>query len=278
MKRIISLAAALFLLLSITAFANTATFENGGDNRFKSIRLTPEIYNHSNMNLSDLRIRDELGEYVPFFIHNHAETPRDEGYFVEEFAPSFSVEETERRTLIHIKDLRNIRLSSITIDTDSVFQRTVRSPFLNPQELYNLTFNDATHSNTTLQYFGQTPDGEIFTLSIYNGDDRPININGIAVRYYTDELVFEGGGSAYFTLHFSGERSLQAPVYDIARRRSEILRGEIDGLELREIVFAEPIELEPLPERDFTMIFNIAVIAVAILLALLILLKLKKKS
>jgi len=259
----------LFILLFATAFTHTATIENSGENRYKAIRLTPEVYNNANRNLSDLRITDASGEYVPFFIHSDN--------FVESFIPDFRTEEEGRFTHIHIEGLKHLRLSEIIIDTDSMFRRTVEARSFNiRRELYNLPLGDEVSRDTSMLLEGNISWDDIFTLIIHNGDDRPINITGITVIYYADELIFENNDSAIFTLHFGAGSSVQAPVYDIARFSDEILRLDIDRLEIGRIVFEE-IQPEPEPEpRDFRMIFNIVVIAVAVLLGLLILLKLRK--
>jgi len=70
----ILIAVFLLTLVSNTVFANKALYtthhayiSNEGTNKYKSIRLTPEIYNNANSDLSDLRIKNN-GEDVPYFI------------------------------------------------------------------------------------------------------------------------------------------------------------------------------------------------------------------
>ena len=390
----IILALALIMLLT-TAFANTATIENSGENRYKAIRLTPEIYNNANSDLSDLRIIDENGMYVPFFIHSgHHEEYRETSrypmtlvnayvrnndfyfdyalteqldrdivatsiefttsdstfaknvdvygshdnlhwefvqrdqlyrvgnnskleiifnspqrfthyrlrlnnnlerisfdtvslthsiattqrhYFVEELSPEFHVEEDDGLTYIHIKGLKNLRLGEIVVDTDSMFQRTVEAPsFGIRRELYNLSFGEIVYRDTSMLLNRNISRDDIFSLIIHNGDDRPINVTGITVRYYADDLIFEGGVNETLTLRFGADSDVRAPIYDIVRYRDEILRLDIDRLEISEIAFDEPQpEIEP---RDFRVIFNIVVVAVAVLLGLLIFLKLRKNA
>ena len=66
----------LFMLVLVNCYANipilfahTTTIEIGGENRYKSVRLTPQIYNVSNSDLSDLLIKNSKGENVPYFIN-----------------------------------------------------------------------------------------------------------------------------------------------------------------------------------------------------------------
>ena len=274
-RRIISV---LFALASVcvVASANTAIIENIGENRYKAIGLIPEIYNKANSDLSDLRIIDKNGEYVPYFIRSGYQTGRR-----EKLTPEFRTEEKDRETRIYIEGLKNLRLGEITVGTDSMFRRVVEvSSFGIRRELYNLSFGDTVYRDTAIPFDRDTGREDILTLIIYNGDDRPINITGIEVWYYADELVFEGGEGETYTLRFGADSGVKAPVYDIVKYEDEILKGNIDLLEIHSITFEE-IQPEPKPEPeqyDFKMIFNIVVMAVAALLGVLILLKLRKNA
>jgi hypothetical protein len=383
------------LVLFTTAFVNNATIENSGTNRYKAVRLTPEIYNNANSDLSDLRIIDSNVEFVPYFIHSrHQEEQREtvrysmslinsylrddnfyfdynlserfdrdvvatslefttnnstfaknvevfgsydnihwefvqrdqlyrvgnnskleiifnapqrfthyrlrlnnnleqisfsavnltysatstqRHYFVEDLFPKFDIEEDGRLTHIHIEGLKNLRLGEIIIDTNSMFQRTVEAPsFGIRKELYNLSFDDIVYNDTLMTFNQSISRNDIFSLVIHNGDDRPINITGITVRYYADDIIFESQGDDTFALSFGSDNGLRAPVYDIVRYKDEILRLDIDRLEISRLTFEE---IEPTPEpRDYRMVFNIVVVAVTVLLGVLILLKLKKSS
>ena len=370
-----------------------ATAVNGGVNRYKSIRLTPEIYNHSNGDLSDLRVKDSQGKFTPFFINSgnllEYESDREESpmelinaytkdysfyfdykvvsvpnrtvlatsietatnssgfaknievfgsyddrywefiqnddlysiggvsklnvdfiepqkythyrfklgnnlerikfesvtlvfksysqeyaYFIESMAPEFSVMEEEKQTVVHLNGLLNLRLAEITIHTDSMFKRYVTDPNGRDEELYNLNFENASYADTSISYFGQINSYIDFTLRINNGDDAPVEIKGITVKYYADDLVFEDKGGDRYTLSFGRNEAAKAPEYDIAKYKIEILKGEVDRLGLS-------VESLPDPDKspsqvDYKLIFNIVIIAVAVLLGALVLLKLRK--
>jgi hypothetical protein len=190
--------------------------------------------------------------------------------------PEFGVTEEDRETVVRLEGLRNLRLSGITIDTDSMFMRTVAASQGGGKELYNLMFNDSSISDTTIPFNGQAVRGSGFFITIHNGDDRPINIKGITVRYYADELVFEDDGSEIYTLAFGINSAKAAPVYDISRYKDEILKGDIDRLDITEITLAVKDGEEK--QIDYRAVFNVVVIAVALLLGLLIFLKLRKKA
>ncbi len=201
------------------------------------------------------------------------ETLNEEYNFIEAIRPAYTVEAGERRTLLHIEGLENLRLCDITIETGSMFRRTVTAPGGISKEFYNLTFEGAAYADTTLPMNREMPTGDRYTLTVNDGDDRPIGINGVAVRYYADEIVFEGTEGGSFTLEFGADPEMVAPVYDIARYSDEILRGDIDSVSLGEIVCSATEQPEP---RDYTAVFNGVIIAVAVLLGAVLIVKLRK--
>ncbi|MCL2457161.1 MAG: hypothetical protein FWD19_06405, partial [Defluviitaleaceae bacterium] len=160
---------------------------------------------------------------------------------------------------------------------ESNFQRAAEIPSLGiRKELYNLTFDNTVYKDVSIPFNRNVIRDEVLTLLIQNGDDRPINIAGITVQYYSDELVFECVGDKSYTLGFGADSSVKAPIYDIARYKDEILKGDFDRLEIQNIFFEET---PPEPELyDYKTIFNFVIITVAVLLGLLIMLKLRKSA
>jgi hypothetical protein len=196
----------------------------------------------------------------------------EETWFIESLIPKFTVENRDRETRIIIEGLKHLRLCDLTIETDSMFIRNVRAPGGFRKELYHLAINDAVYDDTCLPLNRYISRNDTYTLTIEDGDDRPISIKGITVRYYADDLVFEGTGGTY-TLEFGNDSIKTAPVYDIGRYRNEILKTPIDTLSLGPIRYIEEV-----PERQINikLIFNIVVIIIALLLGVLIVLKLKR--
>jgi len=383
----------LMCLFVMPLFSHDAVIKIEGENVYKAVRLTPVVYNSANRSLSDLLIKDENGENVPYFINSslqktnsNRETypmalinsytkddffyfdykmafPRvndtistslefstrntgfakqievfgsydninwefvqsdmlyvvdsksklgvffyrpqkythyrlrlannmerisfvqaelvfneeisEETYFIESFVPKFEVENEERRTKIIIEGLKNLRLCDIAIETDSMFIRTVSVYGGIKKELYNLSVNGTSYTDTALPLNRLVSQDEEFTVFISNGDDKPINITGITVRYFADELVFQGGTGDVYKLEFGVDLSRTAPVYDIERYKTEILKGPIDTLPLGAIVLAKPVpERSELPLR---VIFNVLVTLIALVLGVLIVLKLKER-
>jgi hypothetical protein len=157
-----------------------------------------------------------------------------------------------------------------------MFIRNVKASGDRDKELYNLSVNGTTYTDTVLPLNRKVSESDIFTVIINDGDDKPININSIAVRYYADDLVFQGDDGIVYRLEFGADLSRAAPVYDIGRYKNEILKGSIDRLELGEIIYAKVKPEQPREKISYRVIFNIVIIVIGILLGALIILKLRK--
>ncbi len=390
-KRIFSV---LFLLIcfgTTTVFANTATIQVTGENRYKAVRLTPEIYNNANSDLSDILVKNSNGETIPYFINsgflmmnenletfkmelinsyikdenfyfdykvtdqlerdivaNSIDVSTDDrnfakvievygsydnvywefvqsdklysiddksklsidfnkpqkycyyrfklsnnlekisfydvklvynvkeseiNYFIESLTPTYSIEEKDKTTYIHIKGLKNLRLCEIVIKTDTVFKRTANAPDTS-KEIYNLTLNEMSYSDTTLPLNGQLNMDEDYIITIDNNDDKPIAIKGLDVLYYADEVVFEANKNEHYTLEFGADESKTAPIYDITKYKDEILKKSLDKATINIINYDN--EEEKQEEGDYKTVFNVVVIVITILLGVLILIRLRR--
>jgi hypothetical protein len=206
-----------------------------------------------------------------------AETVSD-SYFIAEYTPAYGVTSENRQTRIEINGVKNMRLIDIALTTDSMFRRIVSSDGGARKELYNLSFDNASWSDTVLPVNGYRPVDEPFVLTIDDGDDKPVEIGAVLVRYYADELVFEAAPGETYTLRFGADAEARAPVYDIARYQNEIIAsGDIAKAALGEIQYAAPVQQEE-EEVDYSVIFNIVVIGVAVLLTVVFVVLLKKKK
>ena len=112
----------ILLLTAANASAHTASVKNGGSSRYKSIRLTPEIYNNANADLSDIRLRDGNGDIVPYFIHSASVTENNENEsYPLSLTDSFSKDDRfyfdYRLTVIPEKD---ITATAVAFESDSV--------------------------------------------------------------------------------------------------------------------------------------------------------------
>ena len=378
---------------NVASYVHTAAIKVSGENQYKAVRLTPQVYNAANGDLSDLLVKDGKGETVPYFIntssqsaysHNaaypmtlinsyvkddsfyfdykltaaqsgdvvstsiefmsgntnfakevevygsydnihweyvqndkiysidgiskqaiefikpqkfthyrlklannleqisfyavnliYSEETVEETYFIESFEPSFKIEGGDKNTKIFIGGMKNLRLCDITVHTDSMFKRVVNTPHSIYKEIFNLSINGITYTDTAIPMNRSIPQDATYDIAIDDGDDKPIAVAGITVRYYADEVVFEAAAGGDYILEFSGDSAIAAPVYDIERYKGEVLKSEIDRAELGEIRLA--MAVKP-PERDYRMVFNIVIVFVVLLLGAIFLLNLRKKQ
>ncbi|MDR1067333.1 MAG: hypothetical protein LBL35_07900 [Clostridiales bacterium] len=398
-----AMAAALCLAFHNVVFAEgraVLTVNSSGENRYKSVRLTPKIYNNSHISLYDILITDENGENRPYFIHSSFQTVNDAtseyplelvnayvkdnasyfdykaemrenediaatsveftspdsnfaknvealgGYdgvhweyiqndqlykvnssekmsitfddvqryvyyrfkllynaenisfseasllyreknvenifFVESFDPAFKVRQGDGRTYIDIYGLKNLRLADVNILTENMFKRDVESSLGTVKTLYNLSLNGESYSDATLTFDHDLSTDDVFTLTIYDGDDSPIDINGVTVRYYADEIIFDGSESARYMISFGDPDASEPPEYDIKSYKDEILKGGVDALVMDERAVDAAIErmadVTEEKKRDYTIVFNIVILAAAASLGAVIVSKLRKKN
>jgi hypothetical protein len=195
--------------------------------------------------------------------------------FIEEFSPPFSVEQDGKETVISLPGAKNLPLAAIELKTLGMFKREVSVEHIR-QTLYNLRFGDAAYQNLSLSLSEyKSPPGGL-EVRIENKDDAPISIDGVTLRYYTCDLVFEKPARGSVLLAFGNDGIYAPPEYDIAAYRTYILEGGYDALPLG-AVFARPAEE---PEEggwlDPKIAFNVSVIAAAVILIAIILARLRR--
>jgi hypothetical protein len=196
-------------------------------------------------------------------------------YFANTISPNFSAEERGNTTVIKIQNLKNLKLSSITLITDSIFKRNVTFDGTASKMLYNLDFESTKYRDLTIPLDLYRVTADTAEILIDNKDDKPIKILGIEAKYLFDELIFDGSKSSEYTLRY-GNSEIQTPKgYDISNYREQILNEGYDVLSVKGIK-AEPSKVPYKPQYDYKYIFNIAVSVVAVVMGIIIFLKLKK--
>lgn len=205
----------------------------------------------------------------------YSKVQQNREYFTDTISPDFTVEERGNNTVIKVPALRNLKLSSIAIKTDSMFKREVSFEGVYKM-LYNLDFEDTKYRDLTIlleQYRITSNTAEII---IYNKDDKPIEIKGVEANYLVDELVFEGSKAGRYTLRFGNSEMLSPKSYDISNYREQIINEGYDMLSLQEIKQEQIPQVYQEPKKDYRMVFNITITAVALIMGVILFLKLKK--
>lgn len=183
--------------------------------------------------------------------------------------------EKDGNSIITITGLQHLPLHSITVNAEGMYNRqcTLSAKDKNGNEtsfeqgyLYQSTLNTFKPANNSLSLESFEPDF-LVELTIENGDDSPLEINGVTLEYSPAVLIFEGGKGRSYTLVYGNENALQ-PSYDIEGFRDEIVlqqTSEAVAGDEQEIIQAEsPQASEPL---DLKPIFNGVILLVAMGLA-----------
>jgi len=165
--------------------------------------------------------------------------------------------------------MQNLRVTEIRLETDTIFMREFRpltqsTVVTQGFTLYNLFFMDMFLSNTRIPFPG-SPQTSTISFSIIDYDNRPIDISRITVEYITQYLVFRAEEGMEYALIFGGE--LHRPRYDIENFRDLILAEGYDQVHFGGTSrLLETLVHETSVYRDYNLLFNIAIIAAAILL------------
>ena len=193
--------------------------------------------------------------------------------FVETLTPEITIEEDSKTTVVTLSGLKNIVLSEIEIKTDSMFKRNI---YVNgaSHTLYNLAFENKHYRELTIPMAGYQCDSDTLELRISNGDDAPIKIDSISISYLAYDIVFQNTPEPV-TLYFGNNEISTPPQYDIIRYKEHVLAEGYGKASIGEI---SQLSTEDIKESnvDYTMIFNITVVAVAILLAAVLIVRIKK--
>lgn len=195
-------------------------------------------------------------------------------FFSQTFQPRYEVEEKNKTTTIKIYGVKNLRIYSLKVDTDSHFKRAVSFGSGNSKMLYRLDFNGNSYDDLILPFDGYRTGEDFVQISIFNGDDKPIQIKNLTLSYLTDEIIFKGKKDGHYRLSFGDPSKQTAPIYDIVHYKEMILKEGYDLIPLGEIEVEIP--KEEAPPADYFWLFNGAVIVVSLLLGYIILRRVKK--
>ena len=388
------LAAALVGCMGAPVLADSGTMRLTGADQYKAVRLTPPVYYRSNPDLSDLRVLDENGETVPYFIQGYREatvsetaacefvlvdmaqrnghtqydfdsfwpgdtdllassivfdtgdesfakrvelrgsydgqawaelgsdtlyrvdgrekltlqfgrTERythyrltvrdnaegiafgaartvydsaavDKAMFTEVMNPVFYLRDDDATTDIVMYGMKNLKIQSITIVSESRFMREFTYAQEEKAVLYNLQFGDTAYRDTTLSFEGYRNIDEELIITVQNGDDKPIAVSGLVVTYLADEVVFAGAPGQTYTLSFGDPSITTAPVYDVENYKELVLEQGYDIVLLENIVHVHEGDAEAGEAWPVEVALNVVLVLVSVLLGGVILVRLRK--
>ncbi len=198
-------------------------------------------------------------------------------YFIENLSPEYTIEQKGKKTVITLKNIRNLKLKEIMITANGNFKRDVSIPELGlyGMELYNFKFEDDEYGGSALELGGAACSENNLEIEIDNKDDKPIEIKGLDLKYYADEIVFKAENKDKYSVNFGADEKLQMPVYDIVSYKEKILESEIDKLIFDEFKIDNPYNAKS-SNNISTFLINILIFVIMISLGFIIFSKLKK--
>jgi hypothetical protein len=194
--------------------------------------------------------------------------------FIETLTPAISVRQDGKTTVVVLDGLRNLALSEIKIKTDSMFKRNVHVNGYT-HTLYNLVFGSENYRDLTLPMNGYLCLSNHIEILIDNGDDAPIEIDSVSVSYLTYDAVFQNT-SFPVTLYFGNDAISESPRYDIVNYKEHILSEGYGKSNIGDISERSIKSPETSNAPDYTVLFNITIVVAAILLAALLITRLKR--
>lgn len=216
--------------------------------------------------------QDKLS-FQEVWLEYNAETVTQIDY-IYEINPEFSVEEDNKTTVISLSEIKHLPVASIEIDTGNMFKRNVSVAGYR-QVLYNLQFGGEEYKNLNIPLPDYKSKSDTLEIRIDNGDDSPIKINSVTVSYLSDELVFKDPGGGNISIYFGNEQVSLPPQYDIGSYREYIINQGYDTLHIGKTEQLAP-EADKTEKIDYVLIFNITIVFVAVVLAYMIIRRLRK--
>ncbi len=219
----------------------------------------------------------------------YTEMIQDRQLFTREFHPAFEIEEKDQNTLITIpkNEIRYLHIDSIQFETGGTFQREVAASYKR-DEIYRFPFRGELLEKNYIILDRRSSDNDL-VITIFNGDDRPLEVKNVTLFYRFQKLVFNAGEGNSFFLEY-GDYSLTKPDYDIRNYGEYILREGVDPCTIghtketpsskpRETPVASPDSkpqetLAGMPIEKFFM--NVSIVLAALILLIVIIAGLKK--
>ena len=196
--------------------------------------------------------------------------------FTEHLSPLFSMEQAGRKSVITIKDVKNLPIINISLSSNSMFKRMV-SVAHTKKTLFNLRFNDNTYQDLTIPLYEYASKEDSLKLNITNNDDLPIQVDSIDVEYRTAYLVFEAPKSKRAYVYYGCPAIETPPYYDITEYKDLVINH---GYVIHALGDPEILNMEPSPEPsnspDYSMYYNIVIGLTAAVLIVIIVIRLQK--
>lgn len=275
-KFIITILISVFLLVAPVYASNDFQYSKliQTDNLtgYKSIVLDKEVYAHSSQ-LQDLRVFDETGEEVPYFLDSirDAATSKEKDGFIQSEEASFVMTQVKNDTLISIEG-DHLFAFRLELNTDDIFERNYAlygitgetKRYLLEGTLSNLPLGSSIPKKKDIQWTDTNPVDQL-QLVIHNRDDKPINLKSVRISFYLNKLVFKDLGNTHYRLAY-GNKSIYSPHYDIMDYKTTVKKETMTQATLGAEISTPPKTQIPENPPKHTLLFNFTISVLALLL------------
>lgn len=261
----------LFLLVTVQIFSYDYYKEINlsGEEDYKELYITEDIYSKAKKDLSDIRIISEAGKEIAYAIEKEKgkNNPKKENLENKKVKLNFTQEERDKKSLITIES-KNLPLERLKIVAHGEFKRDY---YFDVNYHSGTIFKVGEKENLTIDFNNNIREKKLL-LYIENGDSTPIKIDEIIGEYPLEKIMFKVDNGKKYQITF-GDDSLSKPHYDLAEFN--------DLIEKRDVVTAGELnfkEKEILEEpKDYSTYYNIFIGVIAILLTIFMIKKITKK-
>jgi hypothetical protein len=230
------------------SFRYQAAVDTVGTTGFYAIGLSPELLAKSNASLSDLRLRNAQGHFVPYVLSPMI-PGMDSGGIRRLPDPVFRQKDSSNRhSYLDLEWLEDYRIEKLSLEISEpvLFKRMVSVYAGEPGGSYSLVEQLSIEPHKTM--FGMpVVKSRKLRIDIANADNAPLKVRGIfAWQDIVHMVSFLQGSSTYEIL--TGENNAIAPEYDLhfftdsmTQKPKELGIGAIREVKLADIAATAPV-------------------------------------
>lgn len=226
---------------------------------------------------------------IPFdgleLVYDHAEFTYQQYKKSKDIDYQLSSDPQLKESIVRVHNESKLKISKIKLTSEDDFNRSYqvyasdeegeRIQQIADGSIYKLNLEEIQIQDLDIP-LGQAREGytgpEYIEIVIKDQDDRPLNIDKVQIEYDIDKIVFKSSEEEGVHLLFGNDLATK-PSYDISAYIKEMENSKQESAHLLGLVEREIVELEEDKAFDFSLVFNIAVLMISGLLAVVILRK-----
>ncbi|MGE5416595.1 MAG: hypothetical protein ACM3UZ_07520 [Acidobacteriota bacterium] len=246
------------------------------DNEYTEVLLDPELYKNSRLDIADLRVVDDTGKFIPYYVVSASDPEIDAAQYMRSTKLRFSATTQDKITTVIIDNPYRLKINKLRFDISGNYVRDYHLEGIDRSTTYGLSsgqllridVNGENESQTDIDLDPENGGRSTrFRMDVDNQDDLPLKLNSITGFYYIDKIVFPQEPGETYQIYY-GSETAEKPYYDIEMYKASIEKGPRNqGLLGKELRFEEAHKWYMLNTHK---LFNILMIITAIVLVFII--------